>query len=74
MPRGVRLTVYGDRFEFEPQSGEAGSDVLLTMHPQTYVLLLPGRLSWRRALEAGDVAVTGRREAADGLPAWFGQS
>ena len=74
VPGGVRLTVFGDRFEFEPQSDEIGSDALLRMHPQTYVLLFLGRLSWPQALEAGDVVVTPRRDAAGRLAAWFGQS
>jgi hypothetical protein len=73
MPEGVRLTVYGDRFEFEAQPDETGADAVLRMHPRTYVLLFLGRLSWRQALEASEV-VTARRDAAGRLPAWFGQS
>ena len=71
VPRDVRLTVYGDRFELEVQPDETGSDAVLRMHPQTYVLLFLGRLSWRQALEASEI-VTARRDAAGRLPTWFG--
>jgi uncharacterized protein (TIGR03083 family) len=74
VPEGVRLTVYGDRFEFESESDEAGSDAVLDMHPQTCVLLLLGRLSWQQALQAGNVVVIPRRDGAGHPAAWFGQS
>jgi uncharacterized protein (TIGR03083 family) len=72
VPEGVSLTVFGDRFEFDRQSDETGADAVLTIHPQTFILLAQGRLNWRQALQAGDVVVTARRDGADRLPAWFG--
>ena len=72
VPRGVLLKIYGDRFETAPTSDGAESHAVLTMRPQTYVLIFMSRLGWRQVLDAGDVAVSGRQDAADHLAAWFG--
>jgi len=72
VPDGVRLTVFGDRFELDRQSDETGADVILTIHPQTFILLVQGRLNWQQALEAGEVMLTTHRDAAGHLPTWFG--
>ena len=54
-----RLLIHGDRFEIDPQFDESGSDVVVTLHPQTYILALMGRISWQAALDAGTLGVTG---------------
>ncbi len=68
--RVVKLVVYGDRFEIDPE-GDESSDAVLTLHPQTYVLAFTGRITWREALDAGAVGVTGRHDLAADLAGWF---
>jgi hypothetical protein len=69
--KSVCLNVYGDRFEIDPDDDQGGSDVVLTLHPDTYILLFMGRLTWRQALDNGAVGVTGRQDLAADLDGWF---
>ena len=67
----IQLNVYGDRFDMGPTDG-AEPDGVLTTDPQTYVLLLLGRLDWRQAIDGRTVAVTGHGDVADNVSSWFG--
>ena len=75
--RTIRLLIYGDRFELDPQFDESGSDVVVTVHPQTYILAMMGRISWQAALDANALGVTGHipdrrlRALVAGLSDWF---
>jgi uncharacterized protein (TIGR03083 family) len=69
--RMVRLNLYGDRFELDPVPDGLGSDVVLTLHPDLYILAFMGRLSWRQIVDAGAVAVGGRQDLAADLAGWF---
>ena len=64
--RTVRIVIYGDRFEIDP-AGDESSDTVLTLHPQTYILAFTGRITWREALDAGAIGVTGRQDLAADL-------
>jgi uncharacterized protein (TIGR03083 family) len=68
----IHLTVYGDRFVMGPTTDGAEPDGVLTMNPQTYVLLLLGRLGWWQAIDRRTVAVTGHRDVAVDVSSWFG--
>ena len=69
--RTVQLHIYGDRLEIDPEWDQSGSDAVLTLAPQTYLLLFMGRLTWRRAIDEGAVSVTGRQDLAADLDGWF---
>lgn len=75
--RTVRLVIYGDRFIVDPEFDESGSDVVVTVHPQTYILAMMGRISWQAALDADALGVTGHtpdshlRALVAGLSEWF---
>lgn len=75
--RTIHLVIYGDRFEVDPQFDESGSDVVITLHPQTYILALMGRISWQTALDADALGMTGHtpdrhlRGLVTDLSAWF---
>ncbi|MFN8633011.1 MAG: maleylpyruvate isomerase N-terminal domain-containing protein [Chloroflexota bacterium] len=69
--RTIHLTIYGDRFELDPEMDQSGSDVVVTLHPDTYILLFMGRLTWREAIGSGAVSATGRQDLAVDLSGWF---
>ena len=68
--RIVKIVIYGDRVEIDPDTQDA-ADAVLTLHPQTYILAFTGRITWREALDAETIGVTGRQELAAELDDWF---
>jgi uncharacterized protein (TIGR03083 family) len=70
LQRAIRIVIYGDRVEIDPEEDES-SDVVLTLDPLTYVLAFTGRTTWREALDGGAIGVTGRQELAVDLTRWF---
>lgn len=68
--RVVKIVIYGDRVEIDPETQES-ADTVLTLHPQTYILAFTGRITWREALDAGAIGVIGRHELAADLDDWF---
>ena len=54
----IYLNVYEDRFDMGPTTDRTEPDCVLTMDPQTYVLLLLGRLDWRQAIDGRTVTIT----------------
>jgi hypothetical protein len=70
LERTVTIVIYGDGVEIDPE-GDAAADVVLTLHPQTYVLAFTGRNTWREALDSGAIDVIGRNELVADLDGWF---
>ena len=68
--RIVKIVIYGDRIEIDPETQDS-ADAVLTLHPQTYILAFTGRITWRGALDAETIGVTGRQELAAALDDWF---
>ena len=72
--RLIHLRINGDSFDIDPEMDETGSDAVFTLHPDAYILLFMDRLRWREAIDSDAIAVTGRKDLARELPAWFGLS
>jgi uncharacterized protein (TIGR03083 family) len=65
--RLVHLHIYGDRLEIDPEFDQSGSDVVVTLDPEAYILLFMGRYTWRQALSEDALGVTGRRDLVGDL-------
>jgi hypothetical protein len=72
VPGNSLLTVYGDAFAFEAVPDEAEADTVLSVDPQTYVLLFMRRIGWQQALDSGGVTIVKGQDVAATLPGWFG--
>ena len=70
--RTLKIRVDGDRFDVDPEWDESGADAVLTTDPETFILLMMGRLDWKAALRDGAVAIGNSPEAAAEFPRWFG--
>ena len=70
--RTLELRIEGASFDIDPDHDDVDADAVLTTHPETFILLMMGRLSWSEALADKAVLVGGSRAAAAEIPRWFG--